>query len=364
VQRVDIFSAAAKPGLVLSVEQGATARGRRAFAGALLALSCSQPAENTRPELNAQQLNRECSSCHLEIAGEWARSEHHRSADDVFRRALSREPLRFCEACHAPEAPTSQAAAGALGALGVACVTCHAVTEHTRAVPVERLPARHPTVGVASGVDACRSCHEFAFPGERAASELFQSTVTEHAASSYAGTSCSGCHMPSVTGRGKAHASHAFAASRSSEAQRAAVRVVAERTGATSLRLSLSSRGVGHAYPTGDLFRRLAIRVEARSLDFAVMARDERLLARHFDDALTAPRISERRVISDDRLLPGETRVVDVELGPAAAGLELAYRVELERVLHMNPRFESFAQVESRELLASGQLPAQPEKSR
>jgi hypothetical protein len=345
------------------VEKGRTRRGTRALTGALLLLSCSEPTETARLERDAQKINRECASCHVEIAAEWARSEHHRSADDVFRRALSREPLRFCEACHAPEAPTSQAAAGALGALGVACVTCHAVTEHTAGVPRERLPALHPPVAVATGAAACRSCHEFAFPGERVVGELFQATISEHERSRHAGTGCSACHMPSVPGRGAEHASHAFAASRSSAAQRAAVRVVAERTGATSLRLSLSTRGVGHAYPTGDLFRRVALRVEARALDFAVVARDERFLARHFSDAVTAPRLSERRVTRDDRLFPDETRVVDFELGPDAAGLELFYRVQLERVLHMNPRFESFAQVESSELLASGALAPVPEKS-
>jgi hypothetical protein len=328
-----------------------------------LLLACSQPPEASRTEPDRQQLNRECGSCHLEIASEWARSQHHGAADDVFQRALSREPLRFCETCHAPEAPSSHAVKGPLGELGVACVTCQTPSQHAAAVPAERLPARHPAVARASGADACRSCHEFAFPGERVTTELFQATVTEHAQSVYADTSCATCHMPQSLGRDGQHASHAFAASRSVAAQRQAVQVTAQRTSVTSLRLTLASRGVGHAYPTGDLFRRLALRVEARGADFSVPARAERFLARHFEDVATAPRAFERRVTSDDRLLPGQPRSVELELGDAAAGLELHYELYLERVLHMNPRFEAAAQVESSELLASGALPAVSEKS-
>lgn len=352
--------------MVLGVESGPAwrAKGGTAAAVAALWLGCSEPAsESPAPVVERQRLNRTCTSCHVEIAGEWARSEHHRSADAVFGAALSREPLRFCEQCHAPEAPTSLAATGALGELGVACVTCHDPSDQRARVPEERLPALHPAVAKATGVDACKSCHEFEFPGERQQRELFQATVTEQERSSYAGAGCSGCHMPSVAGRAKAHASHAFAASRSAQAQREAVRVVAERTSATSLRLSLTSRGVGHAYPTGDLFRRLAIRAEARGPDFAVVGRAERFLARHFSDARTGPRTTERRVEHDDRLLPGETRVVDLELGADATGRELYYELRLERVLHMNPAFEASARVESDELLASGVLPATPEKS-
>jgi hypothetical protein len=331
--------------------------------GAIL-LGCSEPApERPAAAHDVQRLNRACTSCHVEIAGEWARSEHRRSADAVFRAALRREPLRFCESCHAPEAPTSHAAAGALGELGVACVTCHDPRDEAARVPEAHLPARHPPVARASGVAACKTCHEFEFPGERRERELFQATVTEQDGSSYAGAGCSGCHMPRVVGRGSSHASHGFAASRSPQAQRDAVRVVAERASSTTLRLALTSRGVGHAYPTGDLFRRLAVRAEARSADFAVLARSERFLARHFDDVTTAPHTTERRVELDDRLWPGETRVVELELGAEGAGHELHYELRLERVLHMNPRFEAAAQVESYELVARGFVPALLEKS-
>jgi hypothetical protein len=330
---------------------------------AALSLGCSQASDVSRPEPQREPLNRECSSCHVEIASEWARSEHHRSADEVFQRALAREPLRFCESCHAPEAPTSRAVRGPLGELGVACVTCHAVTRHAPAIAAERLPAQHPGVSRVTGTSACQSCHEFELPGPRVQAELFQATATEHARSTYADMSCASCHMPTVNGREGAHASHAFAASRSAAAQREVVHVTAERSSATALRLTLESRGVGHAYPTGDLFRRIAIRVEARGADFSLTARAERFLARHFDDVLTAPRTFERRVVRDDRLLPGEPRVVEVELGDSASNRELYYEVHLERVLHMNPRFEASAQVESSELLATGTLPALPENS-
>jgi hypothetical protein len=164
--------------------------------------------------------------------------------------------------------------------------------------------------------------------------------------------------MPRVSGLGPEHASHAFASSRSSAAHREAVQVRVERRGPAEVRFSLSLRGVGHAYPTGDLFRRLALRVEALGPDFSIQAKAERFLARHFTDVLTASQRRERRVQLDDRLLPGETREIDLDLGPAAVDADLVYEIRLERVLHMNPRFESAAHVSSSELVSAGRLPA------
>lgn len=312
-----------------------------------------------RPEgrvaVDAAGANRACVRCHRDIAAEWAGSQHHRSADAVFRAAWEREPQRFCEECHAPLARRSAEVFAAQGKLGIACVTCHAVGGGEAGVPAERLPAAHPAVAKPQGTAACGGCHEFAFPGVRERAELFQATLSEQAESPYAGAGCSGCHMPPTPSPGGGrHASHAFAGSRVAEAQSAAVQVVAERSGPSRLRLSLSSRGVGHAYPTGDLFRRIAVRVEARGHDFAVPARAETFLARHFVDVRTGRQRFERRVTLDDRLRPGVPRVVELTLPSEAASLLLAYEVKLERVLHENPNFEGAAQIESSELLARG----------
>jgi len=331
--------------------------GSRLLVGALLLSACHRSEKKPQGEGadHAARANRACIGCHRDIAAEWAGSQHHRSADAVFRAAWEREPLRFCEQCHAPLARETSEVFAAPGKLGIACVTCHAGGDRAASVPAERLPAAHPAVSKPQGVAACGRCHEFEFPGERHRVELFQATLSEQAASSYAGAGCSGCHMPpTASSGGGRHASHAFAGSRVAATQSAAVSVVAERSAPSRLRLSLRSRGVGHAYPTGDLFRRIAVRVEARGHDFAVPARAEAFLARHLADARTGPHRFERRVMRDDRLWPGVTRVVELTLPSDAAGLPLAYEVRLERVLHENPDFEGAAQVESSELLARG----------
>jgi hypothetical protein len=58
------------------------------------------------------------------------------------------------------------------------------------------------------------------------------------------------------------HRSHAFVASRDPAFVRQAVRVQAVRDDATTILLTLSPGNVGHAFPTGDLFRRLVVVAE------------------------------------------------------------------------------------------------------
>jgi hypothetical protein len=305
--------------------------------------------------------NRTCEDCHADIAEEW-RGSQHRSAftDPTFQAALAVEPNGFCRGCHAPEAPGIDGSAEAQ-ALGVGCVTCHLAGDAVLGGPHDGLAlpphrvARSPAFATAA---ACASCHEFAFDDDahREAPLTMQSTVTEHAASEHADQSCAECHMPRTA---SGHRSHAFASTRDPEAHRRAVVVRAERLGPSTLRVRLTTDGVGHAYPTGDLFRRVAVHAEVEGPEHRVVGSADAFLARHWTTGRDLDDAPVRVEARDDRIgsVPGEPTIVDLELGPGAAGQPIHWVVTLDRVLHVADHREAAAVVSDRVELAAGAVP-------
>jgi Cytochrome c554 and c-prime len=281
--------------------------------------------------------NDACVVCHEEQATEWRGSLHQRSdVDPAYRQALAIEPLAFCRGCHAPEADNRQDAPSAVSALGVGCVTCH-VTEQgiVLAAPAEDAPiAPHPVRRSAefAKTGACVNCHEFTFPNIEPGnhhddSRLMQTTVREHARSSAANTPCADCHMPVERG----HRSHSFAQVRDPQWLRKTIDVRGKRGDFDEVIVTLRQTQSGHAFPTGDLFRRLEISAELRDDRGQVVRRDERRLARHF---IVRPGVSGRYLQADDRLFD-EPVTVDLDVSPPANGRgpwRVFYWVKLQRV--------------------------------
>jgi hypothetical protein len=170
-----------------------------------------------------------------------------------------------------------------------------------------------------AGDRACAGCHEFTFP--RRPDQWMQRTVGEHAESGYAATSCADCHMPRLA---DGRRDHRFAGSRDPELLRRALKVTAGRDGG-AVKLTLEPGWVGHAVPTGDLFRRLVVEAEV-VVGGEVAARDERALGRRF-----AGQHGPRTPIADERVGPGPA-AVELELGAAAEGRPIRWRVRHERV--------------------------------
>jgi hypothetical protein len=325
--------------------------------------------------------NAKCEGCHQDIAAEWRASLHRQSdTDPIYKRALAIEPLAFCRGCHAPEADPSGPAPEALSAIGVSCVTCHAPEGSVLAAPNAGASAnggsRAPTgssvttpntkaphgvmrVEAFGGEAACAGCHEFAFPHDarRAERLLMQSTRAEHLESPFAGAGCAGCHMPLVeNGKDSApgrHRSHAFVASRDPALLRSAARISATRAGG-AVRVRIEPVALGHAFPTGDLFRRIEVSAEAIGADQAVAAEASRYLARHFEvDKVTRV----KKLKSDDRVSSREARVIELDLGAQAAGKPVAWRVAYQRVEHpTTAENEGAAVVEGEVVLAEGVL--------
>ena len=152
------------------------------------------------------------------------------------------------------------------------------------------------------------------------------------------------------------HLRHDFQSSRDAERLRRAVHVEVARRDGGRVVLTLEARGVGHALPTGDLFRRLEIGAELIGDDYRVLKRDHRYLTRHFRIANLGS-FAQRQLVRDDRLLEGQPRRVELELvHPESSSRPIAWWVAYHRVAFPRANKED-AEIEQELLLASGTLP-------
>ena len=271
-----------------------------------------------RPTTPPQTANATCTDCHGDIADEWRASLHRDSdTDPSYQRSFRREPRAFCRTCHQPEGKSEE-----LAAMGTACITCHG-TDH--ATPKQ-------------GDAACAGCHEFSFPdrgGSTKALDRMQLTLLEHAQSANATTACVDCHMPKVGEGASAHRSHVFAASRDPDMLRSAVKVSARivtADGESFAELTLSPGATGHAFPTGDLFRRLAITVEQVDSMGLTMNFERQTLGRTFE-----VRATHQTQIADTRPgAPGRPQVtLRFPIRDASLG-RIRYSLDYQRVLTAN----------------------------
>lgn len=255
----------------------------------------------------------ECGTCHPEQLAGWQESRHARAwTGPHFQASFARARMRpWCTRCHAPLRSETQAsgdiAPATAVAEGVTCVVCHqreGLLLSAR-LPTEAArrahPIRHePTLGRS---ELCGGCHQFAvpvldrFPIEETAVQA-QDTLGEWERS---GTkaSCQQCHFENHRAWG-AHDLRRLAG---------ALRVEVE-----SGVLTLSLRGVGHALPTGDPFRWLALELCADERCAATLKRwtFARLLVPQGQQGSAPQRVE---VAQDTRLFPGRPRSLPVPGG-------------------------------------------------
>lgn len=171
--------------------------------------------------------------------------------------------------------------------------------------------------------------------------------------------------MPRVTTNGKARRSHAFLGGHTPDFVRSAAAITATRSGGR-LDLAFQMRNIGHAFPTGDLFRRITIVAEALGPDQMVIADRSMVLARHFERRLGPSDALGKVEVRDDRLRSGERRIISLDLGRDAARLPIRFAVSYERLdlpaetlVRRNGQIAQTApaRVEGSVLLASGDLP-------
>ena len=124
--------------------------------------------------------------------------------------------------------------------------------------------------------------------------------------------------------------------------------------GPGTARIELGQRRPGHGFPTGDLFRRLQVGVEASDAAGKVTGRAARYLSRQLVIASGSP---ERQLVGDDRVFD-DPRLVELSISPPPPGGRLAFWVTLQRVATTGTGQDpEAAVVESEVLIHRGELP-------
>ena len=261
-----------------------------------------------------------CATCHTEIAREWEVSGHRRAGTDpAYVTAVAKEPLPMCRGCHVPSGDASRPTPVAIAERGVGCTDCHVgigASHGSASTKITAPPAR-----------GCAACHEFRFP---ASPGLMQRTASEHAASAFAGTACDSCHMPRVGVEQRPHRDHRFQVDDAMLAR--AIVVDATPAGVTRVALRIRPGAVGHAMPTGDLFRRLEVRVVATGDAGEELGSATRFLARTFRIERTGAGTFTKRDARDDRVGAGLEPCFELDVGARGAGRPLSVTIDYQKV--------------------------------
>ncbi|MFK7999088.1 MAG: hypothetical protein AB8H86_05805 [Polyangiales bacterium] len=278
-----------------------------------------------------------CAECHPAIASEW-RSSLHASAfsDPVFRAEYDPDPQAFCVGCHNPPASVSG---------GIDCATCHARGG--------AIIGHGPTAGdTEPDEESCRPCHEFGFDNERyATGQSLQRTFSEWEESpDFAlGRTCLDCHMAPTDESSGAHASHRFRGFADTAFIQDAIRVQVSATLAgdeVEVGFAITSQRIGHAFPTGDVYRSLRFVVSNGEEDA------EAVFARYFAFRVTEDGRGHRlEEVDDTRIRPRETRRGRLSL-PATESLE--WSLELHRLAPDDARRRGLSDEATRHVLFQG----------
>ena len=220
----------------------------------------------------------ECGACHTEQFAAWRQSFHRGSFDNpVFLEGFATEPHARCVYCHAPspvqakallrqrtalmrEQSMASVPVASLAHEGINCVTCHVREEGVVMTPNANVSTdahglRHMPAMAESSF--CAGCHEFLghdlVDGRTLLTdEKMQTTWSDWSAWRARGGegTCQSCHMP-----GKAHT---FRGAYDLDYLRGALSLRLE-PGRGRVVAVVESRGVGHSFPTGDVFRHLRL---------------------------------------------------------------------------------------------------------
>jgi hypothetical protein len=287
---------------------------------------------------DARAENARCEACHEDVAAEWRGSLHQRAwTDPVFTSAYVLEPIAFCRGCHAPEADARSSPPEGARAVGVGCVTCHVedgeiIGARGRAPSGEVHGVRaDPRLATTA---ACASCHEFDFPRRQGA--LMQGTVTEHRQSRHADSSCQTCHMKASRGpSGKPRRDHRFAAHDDPALLRSAVEARAAGRSERTITVSLRAGRVGHAFPTGDMFRRLEVRASAVDMEGKPSFAAPPVVLERVFRADVGGNGADRVEVRDDRVAAsGEERDVVLTFPESIDGRTVRWEVAYQRMGH------------------------------
>ncbi|MEL6342890.1 MAG: hypothetical protein AAFV53_07135 [Myxococcota bacterium] len=199
----------------------------------------------------------------------------------------------------------------------MSCIHCHLQEGVILATTVSGL-APHPSrVAPRLSTSAfCADCHDFNFavvhPGGQISwtEEPMQSTFREWSLWSGAPSrSCQSCHMQD--------GGHRFPGAHDTEWLAESITVTLTRHH-DRVRFIVETHDIGHAFPTGDLFRHLTVQIKTDEQPWLEVAWFGR---RFVDDAAS----QTKRLVTDSRIFPGQPVWVDVPAAPLQWQLRYHY---------------------------------------
>lgn len=288
------------------------------------------------------QSSQDCATCHETAYRNWSKTRHKVAlTNPLYRESHEREPSPWCVNCHAPLRLAGTEKQPYREDEGVSCLVCHVrdgkILVKKEPAPGSGIgstkltagPAHSPGAKMASvpapgsGIPAhsyliderlgderfCEGCHEFNFPtvatamhdGDnfRYTDQPMQSTISEYRNSVfYNKVSCSGCHLFPYSAD-----SHSFPGGHALGRLKKDLRIEVTRTSPGYITLRIFAQGIGHAFPTGDLFRTLRIRI----LDPGTNNTEELELRHYFEPIVGAEKSNTlplKRRVGEETLPP------------------------------------------------------------
>lgn len=294
-----------------------------------------------------------CARCHPEVVAQWRPSMHARAwSDPVFRAEYERRPAASCRDCHAP------ASSAPARTTGVDCASCHLENGFVLAAEVSVTGWwAHPMRAVPRlrSATACAGCHQFQFTddGVHDPGEALQDTMTEYRASeSFArGESCQDCHMAE---------GHGFAGIHDPAQLARAVDVdVRARRDAGTIAVVVRVRGasIGHAFPTGDVFRSAVLEIGGEHGASERIAM-QRWLARTADADNLGFHV---RTVDDTRVPPpGRGELSETIEFPDDGSAHITWNLVLHRLPPERARASGLSAAQAERLVAHGSVAVQP----
>lgn len=218
-----------------------------------------------------------CQNCHQKIHSNWKESSHGNSYSNLrFQAALQKEPRVWCLNCHAPLHNLKQELVDLpkkyvvpkIAQEGVNCAVCHVRNDKIYGKK-ENLHLKEHAVfrdESLSETGICNQCHQFSFPKTHDPTTIYssvemQSTGSEFASSHsfFIGKGCQSCHVANL---------HRLGGATDKKFLRESVKIsssVSKLDSAYQLKIQIEIPKIGHAFPTGDLFRAVSLRAFGES---------------------------------------------------------------------------------------------------
>jgi hypothetical protein len=253
---------------------------------------------------------KDCRSCHKKEYEDWSHSGLAKAwTDPLFQEGFQFEKVDRCIYCHAPLQEQFQGLKqlphGSLAREGVNCAACHVREDQVYpSDPAVRLPHLFQNRSYLKESRFCAGCHQFNFSAQLQGKITTQNLASQNtyrewlSYKAHGGTqTCQNCHMPE--GR------HIFIGPHDPDYLSKALTVKIVRL-ADGYLFKLKPNGVGHRFPTGDVFRRLTVEIAKPGQDqYKVIASFGRVF-KNVQDSKTGHII--QKLVSDTTLDPFEEK--------------------------------------------------------